>query len=360
MPTAVGRVEATRVNVAAGVDGKLIPLDQLPGGHFRPFDRVERGQVVARLDDRSLVAELAALRGDAAALEAELASTEIETRLTQFDRQQEHLRESAELAYQVERHRLEVLAQQALVEETRLELQQVDAQVDLLKVATASGVGISGEAASVRAGRDLLSELLATRAAAMEQAKENLRDAEARRDNFPELDSADIEAVIEPIRRAVAAAQARAEEVGAQVDAQVIRSPVTGTISAVYSHPGQGVSAGDWILTIAADEAESITGYVPALHRFRPVEGMRVGVRLRVPGSRMVDSTVQQVGSQWETMPLELLRDPQLPQLALPVQIAIPRGLVVRPGEVVDIRFYSQPVASVAQQAILSAIYHAR
>jgi multidrug resistance efflux pump len=356
MPNGVGRVDATRVNVASATDGQLMPLYDLPGGHFRPFDRVERGQIVARLDDRPLVAELEALRSDAAALEAELVATQIETRLAQFDRQQEHLRESAELSYQVERHRLDLIGQQALVEETRLELQQVDAQLELLDLAATSGVGNSREAASLRASRDVLAALLATRTEAVQRAEENLRAAESRRSSFPELESADLAAAIEPIRQAVAAAESRAEEVSAQVDVQVIRSPISGTVSAVYSHPGQGVSAGDWILTIAADEADSITGYVPDFHRFRPTKGMRVGVRLRVPGSRMLDSVVQEVGSQWETMPAELLRDTQVPQVALPVRIAIPRGLAVRPGELVDLRFYGHSSSGGNQPSILSAI----
>jgi biotin carboxyl carrier protein len=223
--------------------------------------------------------------------------------------------------------------------------------------ASGSGLTTAGEAATLRSHRELLGKLLATRAAALDQATENLRAAEGRLASFPELPSADVAAAIEPIRNAAAAAQARMDALAAQVEALVIRSPVTGTVAAVYSHPGQGVSAGDWILTIAADEAESITGYVPATHRFRPSEGMRVGVRLRVPGSRMVESVVEQVGSQWETMPLELLADPQIPQLALPVRIELPEGLNVLPGEIVDIRFYGSSTGDPSGQPITHGRY---
>src|SRR5690606_1583526 len=50
----IGRVEARRVNVTAGVDGVLVPLLDTSTGQLFPFDRVQQGQVVARLDDRSL------------------------------------------------------------------------------------------------------------------------------------------------------------------------------------------------------------------------------------------------------------------------------------------------------------------
>jgi hypothetical protein len=67
----------------------------------------------------------------------------------------------------------------------------------------------------------------------------------------------------------------------------------------------------------------------------------------------MLTSVVQRVGSQWETMPVELTADPQVPQLALPIRVKIPQGLVARPGELVDIRFYRhQPSVDVAQRPL--------
>lgn len=352
MPSGIGRVEAVRVNISVGAEGKLLALEDRPSGRWKPFDEVEKGQVIARLDDRPLQAELEALRSDTAALQAELTSAELDARLDHFDRQQRHVREAAELAYQVERYRLEVLDQQARVEETRLELQRLEAQIELLNTAYSSGIGIRGDVVGYESDRQTLDEVLQARTAALRQAEENLQAAVARQQSFPTPDHADLAVLIAPLRDQIRAAEARTAEVAAQIDALVVRSPVTGTISAVHAHPGQGVRAGDWVVTIAASEADTIVGYVPAAHRFRPVEGMSVGVRLRVPGSRMVNSVVQQVGTQWEAMPAELAVDPQMPQLALPVRIEIPPDLSVLPGELVDIRFFRRRGAGSGRQAL--------
>jgi multidrug resistance efflux pump len=340
MPNAVGRVEAVRVNIAASADGTLVQVDGIPGGQWKPLDVVQRGQVVARLDDRALQALLGALRSDAAALKSELASTQAEMRLGHFDRAQEHFREASELAYQVERYRLDVLDQSALVEETRLELQRIDAQLAMLRTAYASGVGLQGESGDLTSDRTAMDKLLRVRQMALREAQKNLAAAVARQTTLPELEPLDAAPMLAPIQEQILAAEARVAEVAAQIDSLLIRSPVTGTVSAVYAHPGQGVSTGEWILTIAAEQAESIVGYVPVVNRFRPTEGMPVGVRLRIPGSRMVRSVVERVGTQFEPMPIELLADPQVPELALPVRIQIPDGLVVRPGELVDLRFF--------------------
>lgn len=351
MPNAIGRVEAERVNIAAAVDGKLLPLENLPRGHWKQFDHVQKGQIVARLDDGPLSAALAALRGEAAALQKELASTELDARLTHLDRQQEHFREATEVAYQIERYRLQLLDQQALVEETRLGVQQLDAQMQLVNTAYASGVGLSSNASSYEADRRTLESLLQKRLAAVAQVEENLQAAQQRQARLPSIDAPDLQVLLAPLHDSIRAAEARIEEVRAQIDSLVLRAPISGMISAVHAHPGQGVQTGDWILTIAAADADSIVGYVPATNRFRPIEGMPVGVRLRVPGSRMVTSVVQRVGSQWEPMPIELAADPQAPQLALPVRIEIPQGFVARPGELVDIRFFRrQPSPDLARR----------
>jgi multidrug resistance efflux pump len=356
MPNAIGRVEAQRVNIAAAVDGKLMPLQNLPQGHWKQFDRVEKGQVVARLDDGPLSAELVALRGDAAALQAELAATELDARLSHLDRKHEHFREAAELAYQIERYRLQLIEQEAIVEETRLELQQLDAQIALLNAAYTSGVGISNNGSNHQADRQTLDALLQKRHAAVRQAAENLKSAQERQAQLPGIDGLDVQVLIAPLHEQIRAAEARVEEVRAQIDSLVIRAPISGMVSAVYSHPGQGIQTGEWILTIAASDADSIVGYVPAANRFRPIEGMPVGVRLRIPGSRMVTSVVRRVGSQWEPMPIELAADPQAPQLALPVRIEIPEGLVARPGELVDIRFFRrEPTIEVAHRSVSSS-----
>jgi len=346
LPNAVGRVEAERVNIAAAFDGKLMLLEDLPGGRFKPFDLVQKGQILARLDDAALQAELVAVGKDAEALRSQLAAAQVEAEWEHDDRQLDLLGEASALAYQIERYRLQVLDQQAQVEEARLQLQQLDVQIDMLQRAQASGIGTLENGRVYKANRAVLEKLLDSRISALRQAEANLAAAEKRRRELPTLAEPDFNVLIAPIRNSIEAAQARVAQVRAQMDALVIRSPIDGMIRAVHAHPGQGVRAGEWILTVAANEADSIIGYVPQRNRFRPVEGMSAGVRLRMPGSPMLTTTVQRVAPQSETMPVELAKDPQTPQLALPVRLAVPRGLNVRPGEVVDIHFFQRDDAN--------------
>lgn len=339
LPNSVGRVEATRANVASVVDGQLMPLDELPEGRWRLFDPVEPGQVVARLNDKPLRALLAALQSDAAALRAELDAAKVTTARDNTELQFDHVRGSTDAAWQFERTRLDVLDRLALVEEDRLELSRLESRLQTLTKARGSGLVSESEIDDVRGEIERVTALLDAHRAAVRQAEQNSRSAAERADNVPALVQPEIDKLLAPIRASIEAAEARAEEVSAQIEMMEIRSPVRGTIAAIYIQPGQAVQAGEWIMTIAADEADHITAYVRPEQHLRPAANMPVGVRPRLPGQRLVASTVQSVGSQWEALPLELLRDQRIPEWVLPVRIALPDGLEVRPGEIVDVCF---------------------
>ncbi|MBN2024904.1 MAG: HlyD family efflux transporter periplasmic adaptor subunit [Pirellulales bacterium] len=339
MPNTIGRVEAVRVNVASVTDGRLIPLRELGEGQWQPFDAVEAGQVVARLDDQPLRALLTALRGDAAAFRAELEATQTETALDQADRQQDHLRRSTDLQYQVERYRLDVLDRQAVIEEDQLELTLLNSRLAVMKRARSAGMLTEAEIADVEAEHQRVTALWEAHTASLKQAQEDLEAAAERLKGYPPLEQPDVDKLLAPIRESIAAAEARAEEVRAQIDMMELRAPVSGVISAIHLYPGQAAKAGEWIMTIAADKADHITAYVRPEQRLRPTVKMPVGVRARVPGQRMLAAAVESVGAQWEPMPLELLRDQRIPELVLPVRVTIPQDLKVRPGEIVDIRF---------------------
>src|SRR3990170_4332014 len=134
------------------------------------------------------------------------------------------------------------------------------------------------------------------------------------------------------------------QELQIQVDALVIKAPVSGTIAAIYRWPGQRVRAGDPILTIAADHGEYIIAYVRQDQPFRPTVGMSVEVRTRVPGRPPLTAVVTDVGPQYEPAPVELLRDPTRPEWVLPVRIYFHEHLDARPGEPLDLLF--RPVAN--------------
>ena len=194
-PDTLGRVEAVRVNVAAGIDGRLLPLIELGGEKWEFLSDVREGDVVARLDDAPLRALLDALHGDMHMVQKELEAKRAELELERYDRQHEFMRESAELACAVEKARLEIVDHSALVEADRVELKKLDAQITVQKTAKAKGVITVWEMQEAEMNRDLVAKRLESNTTALRAAQEIHRLAAVRQQRQPVPPELDLERI---------------------------------------------------------------------------------------------------------------------------------------------------------------------
>src|SRR5690606_31051382 len=190
----------------------LVPLLDTSTGQLFPFDRVQQGQVVARLDDRSLQSLLEALRGDVAVLQRELAATQLEWSGEQYDREHEYRQEASNLAYREEMARLEVIDRHSELHEMQLELQRAESQLQYLRTGAENGLVSETEVAVAERERQLLAESVKSMELALQQARENYAAARQRRSELPSVPVSDVELMLAPIRDAIAAAEARVRE----------------------------------------------------------------------------------------------------------------------------------------------------
>jgi multidrug resistance efflux pump len=131
---------------------------------------------------------------------------------------------------------------------------------------------------------------------------------------------------------------ARIQELEQRILAQDIKAPISGTIIAINKFPGQAITAGQAIITIAAEKGDYIVTYVRQSQYLQPTPGMTVNVHLR-SAPRTIQSHVTSVGPQLEQIPDIHLRDPRMPEWGIPVHVAIPPETKLRPGELVDLFF---------------------
>ena len=136
-----------------------------------------------------------------------------------------------------------------------------------------------------------------------------------------------------------AARQARFEELRQRIGSRDIKSPIDGTVVAIFHRPGQSAKLAMPIMTIAADRGDCIIGYLQADQAIRPAPGMVVNIRTRGTPLRVMQSYVQSVGPQVQELPKRFFRDPNRAEWALPVQIVMPPEAELKPGEVVDLVF---------------------
>jgi multidrug resistance efflux pump len=129
---------------------------------------------------------------------------------------------------------------------------------------------------------------------------------------------------------------ARIAELREQIRKADYKAPIDGTITHIGARAGEHVILGETILTIVSDRADFITGYLRPGQTVRPVPGMVVEVKSRSPLTQRFRSWIQSVGPGYEPLPAHLQFNPNVPERVLTIQVALPEGTHLRPGEAVD------------------------
>jgi len=139
--------------------------------------------------------------------------------------------------------------------------------------------------------------------------------------------------------------QAMIDKIDSQIKTLTIKAPFSGKVAMIHVAPGQSVTAGDPIVTIAASQSEFIVTYVRQNQRFHPHPNDDVEIRTRTSPILVRTAKIQDIGAQVEMVPAHQLRDPKSQEWGTPVRIAVPQDLaaMLRPGELVDIRFPPKP-----------------
>lgn len=122
-----------------------------------------------------------------------------------------------------------------------------------------------------------------------------------------------------------------------------VTAPIAGQVVRVHFHPGEPVSAGERLFTVAGDRGVTITAYVRSDQRVRPEPGMAVDVRDQSDAGRTFRSSVERVGPQYEAVPAAQLRDRKAEEWGVPVVITVPPTASLKPGELVYIGWLAAP-----------------
>jgi multidrug resistance efflux pump len=145
-------------------------------------------------------------------------------------------------------------------------------------------------------------------------------------------------------------AQARASK---NLESQTLVAPIAGMVGLAQRQAGEFVAVGEPLVTINSLRADNVVAYLRQPYRFDPQVGMTARVTTRTYQRQAFLSQIIQVGAQVEilTNALTMLRPGSLVDAALPIVVAVPAGIHIRPGEVVDVVITEPSVESSAPAA---------
>ena len=358
----LGRYSEQSGSVAGIARGRVSQVSATYAGRIRSIpvrlsERVSKGQVVALMDDKLLVAQISTISGEIDRLRAEY---EKERSILQSDvanRHSEWVAENRVFAGDVAQLKIKMMELKTVLEEDRALLKGLAVEMAETSRLVSAKVLPAVELERVRAAHEALAakirvnegDLLKLLAAERKAAQDRTRDY-AR--HTPLLPSEEID--LEHLHKAIQVQKGLIQELEAQRSETILRAPFDGIVievqpragDAVLRRPGEGVmrrvgevvAPGEPILAIAETSPSEIIAYAGERQMKALSTGAVMEIRTRTHPVRMGWSRAVAVTPTIERLPERLWANPQLPTWGRPFLVSIPRELKLTPGELVWVR----------------------
>lgn len=282
MVQSVGEVDSPRVDITSPTAALVISLPHQARGQWLIYDRVQAGDVIARIED------------------------------------------------------------QQLENSKKLLQQEVAKLLDQVTLAADTGGDAAATEAIGGAWKFEKAQLLALDnqlSPEFQVAPDENRDPVSQPPELPATVSATSRDALVRVREARHGIELRANEILRSAKALELKSPIGGTLVAVHCWPGQTVPTGGRIATIAADYGSHIVSYIPEGSPLTARPGMQVSLRTRAAGAQRLTSQVEQVGRRVEQIPNHQIAASKTPMWGTPVRIKMPVEGLLQPGALVDVVF---------------------
>ena len=324
--------------IAATCDGRLTNLP------VQLFERVLKGQPLAvidtLLDDENLQAELNTALAQVQHLMSQLVPTQERLLAEAADRETDRITTQRGFSVDVENARLRVLEFKTLLETDKITLEDLAVEVEIVRSILEQDAIAPYELQKAQVQYNALAKKIEKNQHVLEQAEQDLKQAQDRRDEFAQHQPRDpsVDSALDVIHKAVRVQEQHIEELLTRRNPLVLKSPFDGMVSQVLRGPGETVLAGEPILAIAEVEPTEIIAYAGEHQLPRVRERMTVELIKRTEPIMIASSQVVSLGPAMELMPERLWQNPNIPQWGRPMVIKIPPGFKLVQGELVGIR----------------------
>ena len=315
--TVVAEAEISQMEVRSLQAGAVATLN------VAMLQSVRAGQVLGQIsaaNPRILDATLAVIKAEVGMLTASMAGATDQQRVT----------------LSLEQLQLDWMSRR--VDLASLEGQRQQTVADLARAETLFKQGLVTEQsiAQLRTARDSLTRQVAEQSRLVAHLEPIVRNHAPKDENDPGLSAKSA------LAAAIKVQEAKLHLAEEQLKPLPLVSPIDGVVALVLRHAGEGVTAGEPVLRIASPHAERLVGFLRQPLPFEPKPGMTAEVRTRTLKRLVATTKITEVGAALEPIPPGIAAAMQLPvnpppAHALRIQLTLPKGLNLRPGEHVDV-----------------------
>ena len=318
-------------NLDGAVDAVLVELN----------DRVKAGDVIARLDDSTLRAQIETSRATIRKLTSDLDAARVDLASTRGDRLSSWVADLRRFQIDEERRQLEAMSLRVQVESDEVELQRLQSETKRHEALLAAGVASQLEVDNLRSEQKALLRKIEESRTYLAQIEKEYDATRKRREAF-ERQTAPVEAqdpILMPLREAIAVEQQRLKEIETQRAALTLRSPVAGQVASILCRTGQSVVPGEPIAVVTEESVREIVAFVGEDDGIEVKEQTPVLITSRRARGAAAESVVLKVGDGIQALPARLWRDPRTADYGRTIVIASTPAMLLQPGELVDIKF---------------------
>jgi len=305
------------------------------------YDRVDSGEMVAKLDDSRLLASIATSSAKLVQLQAELEATRAQLLTNEGQGMANWAADLRRFQADEQQRRLDVLSLRVVYEERQIELERFEIEEQRSRELYDAGVIARTFWDKARLQRDEVRQGLEEGRILLDQTEEEYFAARTRREEYETgLPSKDwMDPILRPLRQAIEVESRRLDEIDVRRQALVLRSPVTGHVSEILCRRGQSVRPGDPVIVVAEGSVREIVAYLAEDDGREITASTPVMVSTRGGGGTVSESVVIRVGPTIQELPPRLWRNPRRPDYGRAVVIAAVPGMQLTPGELVNVKF---------------------
>lgn len=324
-----GIVELKQATVAPETDSRVAEVT------VSLYQDVQRGQVVARLNDEEVRAERTVVQAELEQVRAELAAGNTEMR----ERQATRLSEERRFRGDMESARVAYAERSSTQARDKAEMTRLSSLLERQKQAAASGLldKVTYEATCVQ--YDGLKAHVQETETELVELKTQAKAAEERWTAYTaQIAGIQDETALEPLLRAIAVQEARLQEIEVRESACSLRAPISGKVTQILCQAGQAAPRGTPILMITDPAASRVIAYVDERlsTRFEPGEAVEI-LAARLPRYSAV-ARIASRGPAVEELPLHLQRNGFPLQWGIPLLVeSLPSNHAFLPGETVQV-----------------------
>lgn len=309
------------------------------------FDNVESGDVLAKLDDKHVLASIDTATAGIRQLQAELEAERIRLLAGAEEGMADWRADLRRFQIDEERRRLDILALRVILEGDQIELERHSLELQRSRPLRDGGLLSSLDFEALQLEYNQVHKRIDENEVLLSQMQEEYRAAQDRRRNYEEQlppRRMQQDSVLQPLIEAIAVESRRLGEIELQREALVLRSPVVGQVSQVLCRTGQSVVPGEPIVMIAERSVREIVAYLNEGDDARIAANTPVVVTGRGRPASVAESVVVRVAPAIQALPQRLWRDPRTPDYGRAVIIAAAPAMKLTPGELVDIKFLAK------------------